>query len=1099
MEQIIVTHPNGAQFPLISRQNVSVVTKAEQRKALLGEDVLNITVKSMAAINFYLGDKILAYGSKYVLNKLPTITKTNGYYEYVLQFEGPQYLLLDVQWVLPIGTVYNDYYNGDCEDFLDILIENANRIFPGKWVKGTFPADTEFKNLDFTGKNCLDALQTICSEWQTEFEFSVSQTEVITINLKTVGSSFPYTFKYGRTGGLYTLTRKNVDNKNIITRLYVYGGTDNLGQNYGYNRLLLPDTTRNTSYIQDATVVQHNGIKEGYVTFDDIFPNRIGTVSGVDTDDPESKTSTFQDSSMPFDLAAKDEQGNTIYMIAGVTPKIHFNTGNLAGYEFDITDYDHETKTFTIRKFQDESGNLFPGTFLIGTGDKYIITDINLPDSYIEEAETELYNKALDEYALNCTPQVSYELKIDEKFLSQFSGSLVVTNLFEIGDSIFVQDDELGISRAIRITSFSRNMLRSYGYELTIADKVTVNTIVNIIEELQEINNVITINNLNNPANARRNWMAIQEVLANVFDPEGFYYSEHIAPLSIETTMLAVAAKSQQFMLKNTTFEPNYGGDANVIKVTGGQLIHYAIEDTIRTWNLNTATISNLVSSSVYYVYAKCHRTQTGGVFVIDTTQYTVESDPNYYYFLIGTLSSAITDDNGTGAARILSLTYGATTINGRFIKTGRIMSSGGGNTYFDLDEGEIGGKIKFKAGTSGYNNISDAPDLSGFVSDTDGLINIWHKNVQPTTSNTPASNWNTTELKEEHLGDLCLYQTTVVEGEGERQTETRIKKWYRWIKTQNRTDTPPTVTWSWQEITPIPGWFSYLENAYKLFAAFVTPTPPYDVNDVWINGGVFLKCINAKIAGEIFNDGDWADAQLYDNTQTVINGGMVTSGTIQLAGSDQYIKAGITGQGTAETSVRIWAGDTFSNRALAPFRVLQNGSVVMTNAEVHGKIEADANSIFHGAVNIANNKIKFETNGSGQLANGSFKWDASGNVKIFGNLGCYGIRFYSWSNPGSNVTIGTGDGYSSGFDAMPNIYETQPGCTKLTIPAISSANGNFFFILNRSGNDVELELTEGSWVRRVTYSINNAGNLVLPNNGFVQIIVTGGNHWVAF
>jgi len=41
---------------------------------------------------------------------------------------------------------------------------------------------------------------------------------------------------------------------------------------------------------------------------------------------------------------------------------------------------------------------------------------------------------------------------------------------------------------------------------------------------------------------------------------------------------------------------------------------------------------------------------------------------------------------------------YGFTTINGRFIKTGRLQSSDG-ETYFDLDTNEIGGKINFKDG----------------------------------------------------------------------------------------------------------------------------------------------------------------------------------------------------------------------------------------------------------------------------------------------------------------------------------------------------------------------------------------------------------------
>jgi phage minor structural protein len=64
------------------------------------------------------------------------------------------------------------------------------------------------------------------------------------------------------------------------------------------------------------------------------------------------------------------------------------------------------------------------------------------------------------------------------------------------------------------------------------------------------------------------------------------------------------------------------------------------------------------------------------------------------------------------------------------------------------------------------------------------------------------------------------------------------------------------------------------------------------------------------------------------DNTQTTIDGGLVTTGTLQLQNANGYVYSGITASGTTSTSVRIWAGDNFDNRAVAPFRVLQSGEV---------------------------------------------------------------------------------------------------------------------------------------------------------------------------
>lgn len=836
MEQIIVRHPDGTTALLTSRARKSGVTKAEQSITLLGADTVAITVKSATPLTFHLGDQIDVYGKTYTLNQLPGIKKTgNRNFEYTLTFEGVQYELIDVQFLLPDDTVL-DSFTGDLEDFLGILIGNLTRVYPGKWVLGIFPANTEYKTLTYTEKNCLEVLQDFCTQWGTEFEITQAN-GVRTLNIKTAGVNFPYTFRYGRTGGLYELTRQNINSKNVVTRLYVYGGNSNLGNKYRYSRLCLPGKAKNASYIENAAAIAAYGLKENTKIFDDIRPERYGEVTAAG-----SAYYAFKDATMNFDLNEKDSAGNTKWLIDGATAKVKFTTGNLAGYEFDIHKYDHATKEIQVVPFTDENGMKFPSetsaAFQFGVGDKYFFTDINLPDAYKTDAENKLLaegNKAIAEYS---QPQVQYGLSIDENFIRQFAGELTVVNLFAVGDYIPVEDEDIGVNKSVRITAFTRDLLREYKYNITLGDSVTKTTITRVIEDLQKIDNVIEINDLADPSKARRNWKASQEVLANVFDPEGHYYSEKIKPLSIETTMLATGARSQQFVLQNTRFEPNYEGNPNTVKVVGGTLVHYTIAETVKSWQLNTATFSNLVSGTVYYIYARCQKTGTAGNIVFDTVQRAVDGDPTYYYFLIGSLSSVITDTDGNRPARLIALTYGATTINGRFITTGRIQSVGG-QTYFDLDAGEIGGNIKFVS-TDG--SIKDVSDLEAMIGD-----------------------------------ENKVYTTQ--------------------------------------------------------------PTPPYKKGDIWVDGKVLRKCNVTRTTGDYVAD-DWVEAVEYDNTQTVINGGIVTSGTVQLAGNDSTIKAGITGEGTSETSVRFWAGATKANRASAPFRVLQDGSMYASKGIFAGYLQ---------------------------------------------------------------------------------------------------------------------------------------------------------------
>ena len=135
------------------------------------------------------------------------------------------------------------------------------------------------------------------------------------------------------------------------------------------------------------------------------------------------------------------------------------------------------------------------------------------------------------------------------------------------------------------------------------------------------------------------------------------------------------------------------------------------------------------------------------------------------------------------------------------------------------------------------------------------------------------------------------------------------------------------------------------------------TPYPPYDIGDLWVNGTDLKRCAMKRTSGS-YIAADWVKAVSYDNTKTVIDGGLVTSGTIQVAGSTSTILAGMTGQGTAANSVRFWAGTSFENRSSAPFRVMQDGSVVMTKATVQGVVDAISGSI--GGFRISSGKIGY-------------------------------------------------------------------------------------------------------------------------------------------
>lgn len=1061
MEQIVIIKADGTKIPLFSRKNASCVSKAAQKTALLSEDIVSISLTSAVPLNFGIGDHILLYGKPYKLNQLPEPTKEGERrYTYDLKLEGLQYDLIDAHYHLP-EDAYGETYYSDLAGHLQVLMWNINRIFPGKWVLGEYPENTEYKNITNSGKNCLQVVQELCSNYGVEFEITTDGKKY-TLNFKAkVGITHTFTLKYGRGLGLYKLQRKNVNNSGIVTRLFVYGGTENLRSNYGHTRLCLPGTTRLTSYIDDENAIALYGVKEGEKVYD-IKPQRVGTVTALGAD-----VITFADNTM-FDLNAKEPDGKTTkYLIVDTSAKIKFESGGLAGYEFDMHSYDHATKTFVINKFQDENGTVFPSetsaAFQIAVGDKYSISDIRLPDEYIEKAEEDLEEEGSKYLPTVSQPQVSYKLELTEGFFIKMWGKDIETEVLHVGDFIKVEDEQIGVNKAVRITQIERDLLKPHSYDITLSDTVTKTTTVRVWNELQEIDEIIRINNLADPAKARRRWKATQELLNMVFDPEGDYYSEKIKPLSIETQMLSVGAKSTQFTLQNIIFQPNYGGDANTLYVSNGTLVHYAIDpDGLKYWALEGATFSGLTPAAAFYIYARCPiNGDTGNIILVEGAR-TVDGEAGYYNFLVGVLNSVVTDAGGKNPGRLVSLTYGSSTVNGRFIRTGRIESSGGGKCYFDLDNDEIGGVIKFVKNDGTIVNVTDVDDKANEVKDyinntlpgilnemqsqLDGLIEQFFEEYDPTTSNAPAKNWNTTQLKDEHLGDLFY--------------NTKTGKVFRWVKNGN--------TYSWQELqdSEVAQALALANDALKLAGTkrriFVsTPTTPYDIGDLWLTGGkadgILKRCIRARTSGSYIAN-DWVEAVYYDNTQTVIDGGIVTAGTVQLAGNDQSIKAGITGNGTAESSVRFWAGASYGNRNTAPYRVLQDGSFVATKGTITGTIYANAGTI--GGFAIASGRIGVASSSGATTGSGfslyssfikfsdSYRWASIGTNVLPSSTGIVGVGRFTNNTPnsfGTNYGIlinvsgaNTNIGIVSNGAIVCNSYAVDYGIAKLT-PSVNT------------------------------------------------------------
>lgn len=515
MEQVIVTKPSGATIELFNRANGTTLTKAELRKTLMGENVAVLGVQSAVPLQFGLGDRLTVFGQPYKLNSLPvTNKKGNRLFAYELTFEGVEYDLLGVKYfdAGPDGSYVQGGgfpLTGNLRKFLDVLVYNTRRKFsPGTWVVGDCPV-TDYRDMLFNGENCLSALQRLCAEYKQEFEV-VSLNGVNTIHVREVGVTLNNVFEYGRGKGLYGITRKMQEKKTPVTVLYAYGSGKNLRSDYrNYSqRLKLPNNT--LSKITDQALVDSVGYFEEEVVFENIFPRRTGTVTALGSDYTKFADTVAGDNAM-FDLNATDGNGSTLYLIADKYAKVHFNTGKLAGYEFDISAYNHASKTFTIIPFTDERGQKFPddqtAAFRVGVGDEYVILDIRMPQTYIDAAEQELQAAAELYYAQNSGPKPEYDIVVDDLYMRDHAFA------FSPGDQVHIRDIDMGIDGLIRVKGIVRDLLYPNKFKLTVTDNLEYSRLEKLLSQQSAASAAISSNGLNNTAKTVRNGTDMTSVL----------------------------------------------------------------------------------------------------------------------------------------------------------------------------------------------------------------------------------------------------------------------------------------------------------------------------------------------------------------------------------------------------------------------------------------------------------------------------------------------------------------------------------------------------------------------------------------------------------
>ncbi|WP_333662302.1 phage tail protein, partial [Chishuiella changwenlii] len=672
----------------IKRNNeiiASVVPTGTYDAKIMGDELVNMNFTLSEPIDFLIGDMVEVYGQLFILNVAPTEEKKSSIqYNYTLQFESIKYELAKVQLLFPDTNnnlnITDFSIMGDARLTLELIVQNANRVQNG-WKLGTVD-ETETKNISYSANNLLTALTTLADEFKNEFWIDQDKTIHFTTRKEFSG----LTLEYGKSKGLRSLMRTTIDASNIVTRLYAVGSTKNIIAEDGNwsNRLMM-----DVPYLEINT--DKYGIIEHTEILDDVFPNRKGKVTAVNA----SNFLQFSDNTLEFDLNSSD------VLIPGTTVKVTFNTGQLAGYTFEVKEFgfNNQTKTFELQPNQEEKAITVPSELMRpAVGDEYVLTDIVMPSQYKTEAQAELKQRANEYLIANCDPRLQYSAVSDLFYFEEQNIKI------KLGQTVRMIDAAFKLEADIRVIGLSQDLQDEYNVQIELADGVQISRITRAYLDDRKWENQIIKHQQQVDRNVRRNYQFSREIQENIFDTDGYFDADKIKPLSIETKMLTVGARSQQYTVKDSqvTIINN-----STIQTTIGQLIHFTIDDTTeRIWNILAGQINN-ISPLFNYIYLRCQRNGSNANFIVTTEQLRFDSDANFYHFEYGYLSSV------TDGFRKIKTSYGFSNINGGEITTGKILGQNG-QTFIDIDNRKIYGSVEFLPDSPAFEQINNSIIVGG-------------------------------------------------------------------------------------------------------------------------------------------------------------------------------------------------------------------------------------------------------------------------------------------------------------------------------------------------------------------------------------------------
>lgn len=722
--------------------DVEVDDNSYRNRVIMGDHSLTLYYSLPEHVEIPVGAYCEFQGEKFTLERPENFKmKHKRLFEYTVIFEAPEAKAKIWKFRNPVDGRLKFSLTAKPIEHLQMFVDNMNRRDTG-WTVGDCVDGVETL-IAYDHDYCIVALQKQASQFNTEYEFVGKR-----VSLKKVeyNKSVPLPLSFGRGNGFKSgVGRSNTGDTPPIEILFVEGGTDNIDPSkYGSSELRLPAgqtlaydgehfeneagfvKANARNYVVDESGLsirrydkQLSSLAEDSFDCSEIYPKRVGTVSSVAVVDAGNNFYDIIDTGIPSTLNYEE------CLIEGETMTIIFQSGMLAGREFEVKYYHDAVKNKAARRFEivpaELDGQTMPNaTFAPKAGDKYAVFKCMLPDSYIRDDETktgaswDMFRAAVKYLFDNEEQKFTFTGELDgiwsKKDWLNIGGRIKLGGYILFSDEQFQKDGVL-----VRITGVKDYINKPYSPVIELSNTTVSGGVSSTLNELKSEGVVMEDLHRASIQFTKRRFRDAKETISMLEDALLENFTNSINPIAVQTMSMLVGDESLQFRFVNSKTNPvqvahsiTYDIEAKQLSAEAGIIQHMTLgiasissahkASEYKYWNMSAYTSGRLDDGSKkYYLYAKVSRTAQTGSFIMSETAIKMEAVSGFYHLLVGVLNSEY-----DGVRSFVTL-YGFSEVLPGRVTTDRVVS-GDGNSFFDFVANalKLGDKLSYNVNGDG-------------------------------------------------------------------------------------------------------------------------------------------------------------------------------------------------------------------------------------------------------------------------------------------------------------------------------------------------------------------------------------------------------------